>query len=49
MESSECEMWIADLVTRRKCGKDENDNDECDLMKNENTNRREMIRRKSES
>ena len=44
MDSSECEMWIADLVTRGKCGKGEDDNDKTDLMENENMTRREMNR-----
>ena len=48
VDSSECDMWIADLVTRRKGGKGENDNDKRDLMENENMIRREMIRRKME-
>ena len=48
MDSSECEMWIADLVTRGKCGKGENDNDKSDLMGNGNMTRREMIRQNME-
>ena len=48
MDLSECETWIADSVTRGKCGKGENDNDKSDLMENENMTRREMIRRNME-
>ena len=48
MDSSECDMYITDFVTRGKCGKGENDNDKRDLMENENMTRREMIRRNME-